>query len=160
MADDTPKLVEKELLAGSMYLGGTDRYRGDVVELTEEQAERLTEQGMVAEVGTLDKLRKERAEAEEAAREREAEQVRLRDDEARERGLRAQRGLTEDDAGGSVADDTATKARDNSPGDPDPTAGARGGPRPMPVESSQSGPKVTKQDGNRSEGNQRGNRAR
>lgn len=125
MADD--KLVEREMLTNS-YVNGTDVKPGDVVHITEAQAKAFEESNppAVAEVGHLDKLRDERREAEEALREREAELAEHRNEQARLRGLHAQglSGATQDDQGGSVADDTSRKARDEGTGDPDPTAGA------------------------------------
>ncbi len=125
MADE--KLVEREMLTHS-YVNGTDVKPGDKVQLTEAQAKAFEELDPPAcgEVGHLDKLREERQQAEEELREREARLAEHRSEQARIAGLHAQglSGATEDDAGGNVADDTATKARDEAPGSPDPTAGA------------------------------------
>lgn len=86
MADrDEPKMVKRELLATGMYLDGTDKRRGDVIELTEEQAKNLDELGLTAEEGHLKKLEEERQESEQQRAEREEEQRRLDDEEARRR---------------------------------------------------------------------------
>ena len=86
MADnDGPKMVKRELLATGMYLGGTDKRRGDVIELTEEQAENLDKLGLTAEEGHLEKLEEERQESERQRAEREEEQRRLDDEEANRR---------------------------------------------------------------------------
>lgn len=102
MAD--AKKIRKELLATGMFLDGENKVRGDLVELDPDQAARLESAGVVAEVGHLDKLRKEREAAEQAATEREVEAVRLSDE-------RAHRQLAHD------ADRLATPAAAAAPSD-------------------------------------------
>lgn len=168
MSDE--KMVEKELLAGATYLNGTDYYRGDKITLTESQAAALEEQGLVGEVGTMDKLREEHAKAQQDAREREAEEAQRREDEARQRGEDAQRHLrlaVAESGPSNTGDDTSRAARDNAPGTPDPTSGAgfgggdrrrearnadirSGSPKVTEASSSQDGPKVTRNDTTRS----------
>lgn len=71
---DGAKLVRRELLAGGMKLSGTSCRRGDVIELTEEQAERHDALGSTGALGTLARLEKEAAAAREAAEAAEAEE--------------------------------------------------------------------------------------
>lgn len=83
--DSDVSLVQRELLADGMHLSGTDVRKGDVVEITEAQAARLDEAGATAEVGTLERLERERVEAEEAAAARAEEDQQLADEEAHRR---------------------------------------------------------------------------
>lgn len=103
MADE--KTVRKELLASAMYLNGTDVYRGDEIDLTPEQAERLQDEGLVADVGHLAKIEEERQAAEAEAADRAAEEQRLADEEAHRKMAHAEDRLASDEDEGDEDDD-------------------------------------------------------
>lgn len=153
MSDE--KLVEKELFTNT-YINGRDYGVGDVVELTEGQATRLEEQGLVGDVGTFKKLRKEHDDNQQAERDREAERVEERDELARTRGELSQsdarmRSHLADSGPSAAGDDTSRVARDNAPDTPDPTSGGDSSPRVNRASSAQDGPKVTRGDNARSQ---------
>lgn len=118
MADE--KLVEREMLTNS-FVNGTDVTVGDVVQITESQAnawENL-DRPACAEVGYLDKLAEQRAKAEQIRAEAEQAAHEATQDAARVRGLHAQ-GLSAEEPvnAGSAQDgpkvtktDTARTAR-------------------------------------------------
>lgn len=104
MADE--KLVTRELFVDHMYLGGTDRHRGDEVELTEKQVEQLegVDPPAVGEVGTLTKIAEEQAKADADAIDRDEERRRLDAEDVRARQTREQDRL-------ASADQPATSSR-------------------------------------------------
>lgn len=114
--DSEETLVQRELLVGAMYISGTDVHRGDVVELTEAQAERHDALGNTAEVGTLEKLAEEQRKAEEEAAERAEEQQRLDDEEAHRRVRHAENRLNDNvDDDGDVVKGEASEDDKTSP---------------------------------------------
>jgi hypothetical protein len=127
-SDDT--LVQRELLVGAMYIGGTDAHRGDVVELTEAQAQRHDALGNTAEVGTLERLAEERRKADEEAAERAEEQQQLDDEEAHRRIRHAENRLNDnvDDDGDVVKGEKADSSSDDD-AKTSPSVASNDGPR-------------------------------
>jgi hypothetical protein len=147
--DGDVELVQRELLSTGMRLANTKVRRGDVIEITAERAEELDAIGATAEVGTLERIARERAEAEEAAAEREREQQELDDEEAARRLAHAEdrlsaSGADPDEGGESGTTETAGERKAKA------EAGEAGSAKSTPSVAASDGPRTSRRSGSRS----------